>query len=108
MSPRERFVPGLVDPAEPQHGHYGCPFARQWERKHGEHCSCRLLAAATGTEPSSIDYTYCRRVLQRRWRIVCDHIPTVVRRKATRRLPPHNSRDPLHALLIANADITPD
>ena len=108
MSPRERFVPGLVDPAELEHGLFGCSFARHWERKHGEHCSCRLLAAATGTEPSSIDYAYCRRVLQRRWRVVCDHIPNVPRRKVTREPPPHDSRDPMHALLIANADISDD
>ena len=108
MSPRERFVSGLVDPAEPEQGLNGCHFARQWGHEHGEHCSCRLLAAATGTEASSIDYTYCRRVLQQRWRVVCDHIPSSTRRKVTREPPPHDSRDPVHALLITNADVSGD
>ena len=106
MSPRERFVAGLVDPVGPEHALHGCHFARQWGQVHGEHCSCRLLAAATGTETSLIDYTFCRRVLQRRWRMVCDHVPNVVRRKVTRELPPHDSRDPVHALLITNVDIS--
>ena len=108
MNSRERFMLGLFDSLETEHGLYGCPFERRWERKHGEHCSCRRLADATGAEPSSIDYSYCRNVLQQRWRVVCDHIPNVPRRKVTREPPPHDSRDPLHALLIANADISAD
>lgn len=75
---------------------------------HGEHCSCRALAAATCVKPSSIDYAYCHLVLQRKWRITCDHIPHVSPGKVTREPPPHDSRDPLHALLIANADILSD
>ena len=93
----------------PQFAARECCVARQWERDgHGEHCSCRALAAATGVEPSSIDYAYCHLVLQRRWWVTCDHIPHVSRPKITREPPPHDSRDPLHALLIANADISAD
>lgn len=92
--------------AEP--GTHGWPLARHWEGEHGVHCSCRALAAATGVEPSSIDYNFCRRVLQKRWRINCDHIPHVSPSKVTPEPPPHDSRDPLHALLIANADICSD
>ena len=79
---------------------------RRWEREHGTRCSCRLLAAATATEPSAIDYTYCCSVLQKHWRVVCDHVPNVVRQKVTREPPPHDSHDPMHALLIANADVS--
>jgi hypothetical protein len=86
----------------------GCPHAAGWERKHGMHCSCRLLAAAIGITPESIDYAYCHRVLQRHWRVVCDHIPVSVARRVTREIPPHNPRDPVHVLLIANADISND
>lgn len=76
--------------------------------EHGAHCSCRLLAMAAGAEPSVIDYALCRSVLQRRWRITCDHFPLEPRIKVTREPPPHDADNPLHALLIANADISPD
>ena len=108
MSPRERFVPAFVAPPDAEHGSHGCPLARKWERVHGEHCSCRLSAVATGAEPPSIDYAYRRRVLRRRWRVVCDHIPNAARRKVTPEPPPRNAHDPLHALLMANADIAAD
>lgn len=71
---------------------------------HGSHCSCRLLAAAVGADPSLIDYALCSHILQHRWRMTCDHIPEVSRPKVTPALPPHDLRDPLQALLIANAD----
>ena len=86
--------------------HACCP-ARQWERDgHGEHCSCRTLAAAAGVKPSSIDYAFCHLVLQKRWRVDCDHTPHLTPRKVTPEPPAHDARDPLHALLIANADIS--
>lgn len=73
-------------------------------RSHGPHCSCRALAAATGTEPSALDYWFCVNVLQKHWRMTCDHIPQVSRKIVTPNLPPHDARDPVHAQLIANAD----
>ena len=78
------------------------------ERKHGSHCSCRVLASIAGGDPSIIDYGYCRQVLQKRWRMRCDHIPEVRREKSTPELPSHDPRDPVHALLIANADYSFD
>ena len=108
MSPRESFLLGLVGPVEPEPELHGCHFAGRWGQVHGEHCSCRLLAAATGTEPSSIDYAYCHGVLQHHWRVICDHDPNIPRRKVTREPGPHDPGDPLHALLIANADISAD
>jgi phage terminase large subunit GpA-like protein len=101
-------MPPLVDPPEAAHELHGCPFDLHWQRRHGDHCSCRLLAEAAGADASSIDYTYCRSVLQRRWRIVCNHVPVVVHKKTTPEPPPHKPGDPLHALLIANADISSD
>ena len=86
----------------------GCCIVKQWSRDHGEHCSCRALATAIGVKPSSIDYAFCHLVLQKHWRMSCDHIPDVSPKKVTREPPPHDSRDPLHALLIANTDISPD
>ncbi len=87
---------------------HGCWLAGRLAQVHGSHCSCRLLAAAAGADPSAIDYALCRGVLQKRWRMTCDHIPQVRRNKVTPRLPLHDSRDPVHLLLIANADIPSD
>jgi len=67
-----------------------------------------MLAAAAGADSSVIDYALCRYILQKRWRMTCDHIPEVPRVKMTPEPPPHDSHDPLHALLIANADLSSD
>lgn len=75
------------------------------EHVHGSRCSCRLLAVAMGADPSSVEYSYCKHVLQRHWRVICDHIPTEASPKVTPMLPPHDPRDPIHALLVANADL---
>jgi hypothetical protein len=82
--------------------------ARRWERRHGPRCSCRLLAAAAGAESSALDYRFCVSVLQKRWRMTCDHVPQAPRTIVTRKLPPHDSRDPVHLTLIANADFHAD
>ncbi len=90
------------------HAHSHCLPAGPLAQVHGSHCSCRLLAAAVGADPSLIDYALCRHILQKRWRMTCDHIPEAPRRKLTPEPPPHDLHDPLHALLIANADIPVD
>jgi len=66
------------------------------------------LAAAAGADSSAIDYALCCGILQKRWRMTCDHIPEAPRIRVTPEPPPHDSQDPLHALLIANADISAD
>lgn len=40
---------------------------------HGHQCGCRLLAAAACARPEDIPFSYCLRVLKRRWRVHCDH-----------------------------------
>ena len=82
-----------------------CTPAGSRAQVHGSHCSCRLLAAAVGADPSAIDYALCRSILQKRWRMTCDHIPEVHRPKVTPEPPPHDPQDPLQAILIANADL---
>ncbi len=72
---------------------------------HGSHCSCRMLAAATGADASAIDYALCHNILQKRWRMTCDHIPEVYRQRVTPEPPLHDPQDPLQAILIANADL---
>lgn len=81
-----------------------CPPAIRWDREHGEHCTCRLLAVAAGAPPSAVDYRYCRDVLQQRWRMTCDHIPPARAPVATVMLPPHDPHDPVQLILVANAD----
>ena len=74
---------------------------------HGSHCSCALLTEAIGADPSAIDYTFCRNILQKRWRMTCDHIPEAPRIKMTPEIPLHDSQDTLQVILIANADLPP-
>ena len=40
---------------------------------HGDHCACLVLAEAVGVNPDEITYEYCRSVLQKHWRLTCDH-----------------------------------
>ena len=82
----------------------GCGSATQREREHGAHCSCRMLTAAMQIESSALDYTFCRLILQKHWRMTCDHVPHVARAKVTPQLTPRDARDPIQALLIANVD----
>ncbi len=76
--------------------------AAEQGKAHGEHCSCRLLAYATGASDASIDYRFCRRVLQSRWDMHCDHLPDRVQAQAPAVAFDHDARDPLHATLLVN------
>ncbi|MBI2754344.1 MAG: hypothetical protein HYX46_12690 [Betaproteobacteria bacterium] len=40
---------------------------------HGDFCSCTILADAVGADRSAIPFEFCRRVLQKRWKINCRH-----------------------------------
>lgn len=71
---------------------------------HGSRCSCRAFAAALGLDVRSIDYNYCRRVLQKHWRMRCDHLPDPTNGKRPIQLPPHDAHDPVHAVLLLNTD----
>jgi hypothetical protein len=73
--------------------------------KHGEHCSCKLLALAVGLDPRALSYEYCRRVLQRRWRMTCRHGECASDLVATglgERWRGVASVDPVKAILISN------
>ena len=61
-----------------------------------------------GLPDSSIDFNYCRQVLQKHWRMSCDHLPAVVTAKPSIHVPRHDSSDPVQVLLIANADLGDD
>ena len=71
--------------------------------EHGDLCACMLLAHAVGASPSCIDFAYCHNVLQKHWRMTCNHGDCPPLPQATPRLPPLDIRDPLQAVLLANA-----
>lgn len=62
-----------------------------------------LLAAAVGAPPSSVDFAYCQQVLQKHWRVACNHGGGISPAKVTPRLPPLDPSDPLQAAVLANA-----
>ena len=62
-----------------------------------------MLARAVGAPPSCIDYGYCRRVLQRHWRVSCNHGGREPVPEPTPQLPPLDVHDPVHAVLLVNA-----
>ena len=70
---------------------------------HGDHCDCLLLARAVGAGPAAVDLNYCRQVLQKHWRVKCNHGLRAEGPKQTPDLPPHDSTDPLQAILVLNA-----
>lgn len=72
---------------------------------HGEQCDCMLLARAVGAPPETVDFAYCRVVLQKHWRLTCNHgcHDRGARPAATPRLPPVDARDPVQATLLVNA-----
>jgi hypothetical protein len=43
------------------------------ENSHGDKCSCQILSMAATGKPSVCRYDYCRKVLQRRWSMQCNH-----------------------------------
>ncbi|HEY5898480.1 MAG TPA: hypothetical protein VIV54_13005 [Burkholderiales bacterium] len=74
--------------------------------EHGDLCDCRLLALAVGAAPSTMDYLYCRLVLQKHWRLHCNHGCRMTPPAVTPPPLPHlDPKDPLHAMLIANAPL---
>lgn len=41
--------------------------------RHGAGCDCSLLAAATCSHPDAITFSYCSKVLQKRYAMTCRH-----------------------------------
>jgi len=77
---------------------------RHWQDcEHGDRCDCMLLARAVGAGPRSVDFHYCREVLQKHWRMRCNHGMRRAAPKQTPPSPPRDAGDPVQALLVANA-----
>jgi hypothetical protein len=70
--------------------------------EHGDHCSCRLLAQAIGVPAYTLDYIYCRLVLQRHWRMRCNHGGRQAAVPVTPQFPRVDLHDPVQAALLAN------
>jgi len=71
--------------------------------EHGSHCECRMLAAATGVEPSVVTFNYCQLVLRKRWGIRCNHGQRALGKRVTPVLPARDPDDAVQAILVANA-----
>ena len=41
--------------------------------RHGDQCTCRLLAGLVGCKPEAIGFAYCRAVLMKHWVLECNH-----------------------------------
>lgn len=72
---------------------------------HGNMCDCMLLAGAVGASLSSMDLSYCKNVLQKHWRMRCNHGCRLPGPTVTPELPPLDIHDPLHAALLANLPV---
>lgn len=70
--------------------------------EHGDRCACAALAQAIGVPADTIDYTYCRQVLQKHWRVRCNHGTCPAAAPTTPQLPPVDLHDPVQAILFAN------
>ena len=46
---------------------------------HGNQCSCQLLSMAVTGKPDACSYAFCRKVLQPRWIMDCNHGATLVK-----------------------------
>jgi hypothetical protein len=70
--------------------------------EHGDECSCILLAQAVGVPADTVDFNYCRQVLQKHWRLRCNHGGGPAAACLTPQLPSLDLHDPVHAVLLAN------
>ena len=71
---------------------------------HGDRCSCRLLADATGCDPANVTFSFCRSVLQRHWVLHCNHGCLFVgeEKDSNGRWRGLGEMDPIKAILIKN------
>jgi len=68
---------------------------------HGDFCSCTILADAVGADRSAIPFEFCRRVLQKRWRMTCRHGLTRAELEEGKRAAPALGRlDATQAILV--------
>jgi hypothetical protein len=72
---------------------------------HSDGCECVLLARAVGAPPEAIDFAYCHNVLQKHWRLRCDHCPAWPV-PPTPHFPPFDLHDPVQAVLAVNAPLS--
>ena len=72
---------------------------------HGDMCDCMLLARAVGGSTSCVDFGYCQNVLQKHWRLKCNHGGRRPAPRETPQLPPLDIHDPLQAAVLANLPV---
>jgi hypothetical protein len=73
-------------------------------KRHGDRCSCRLLAEATGCDPTILSFSFCRSVLQRHWFMHCNHgcFSAGASKESSSRWRELGEMDPIKAILIKN------
>lgn len=73
---------------------------------HGDLCTCRLLAIAIGSNPKMLRFNYCKTVLQRRWRVECNHgcAPGERKPSTVAKWQGFGPIDPVKAVLIMNEE----
>lgn len=75
---------------------------------HGDCCDCVALAYALGAGPKAVDFSYCRYVLQKHWRMKCNHGSRVPGERAMPQSLPRDATDPVQAILVANTVVAPE
>ena len=75
---------------------------------HGDYCDCIALAYAFGAGPKAVDFSYCRHVLQKHWRMKCNHGSRFHGERATPQLLPRAGRDRMQAKFVANTVVAPE
>ena len=73
--------------------------------QHGDECSCTLLAKAIGAPADTVDQYYCRQVLQKHWRVRCNHGGCPAAPLVTPALPNLDLHDPVQAMILANLPV---
>lgn len=73
--------------------------------EHGDECACMLLTQAIGAPADTVDYHYCRQVLQKHWRVRCNHGGCPAAAPVTPQLPRLDPHDPVQAMLLANLPV---
>lgn len=77
----------------------------RWDIDHGDSCDCVTLARAMGNGPETVDFMYCRQVLQKHWGVRCNHGGRVPEKRLSPQLPERDANDPVQAILVANVDL---
>ena len=74
------------------------------DKRHGDCCSCRLLAEAMHCDPGMVSFSYCRSVLHQHWIMHCNHggLSAEEQQQSNDGWRGLGTMDPIKAILIKN------